>query len=127
MDQNIYALNASDGAKLWNYTTGGTVYSAPAIVDGVVYVGSADTSIYALNVTSGTKLWSYTTNGYVESSPAVVNGVVYVGSLDGNIYALTNPAQKPNEFPTVIFAVAIVVIFSLMVAFVIIRKRNQSN
>jgi eukaryotic-like serine/threonine-protein kinase len=34
-----YALNASTGAKLWSYTTGGYVSSSPAVANGVVYVG----------------------------------------------------------------------------------------
>ena len=39
-DHNVYALNATTGAKLWNYTTGGTCDSSPAVANGVVYVGS---------------------------------------------------------------------------------------
>src|SRR5208283_3347635 len=73
---------------LWRYTTGSWVYSSPAVVDGVVYVGSEDGSVYALNATSGAKIWGYPTGGSVDSSPAVVNGVVYIGSWNGNVYAL---------------------------------------
>ena len=87
-DNNVYALNASTGAKLWSYTTGGPVYSSPAVANGVVYVGSDDNNVYALNAATGAKLWSYSTGGYVHSSPAVANGVVYVGSEDNNVYAL---------------------------------------
>ena len=72
----------------WSYTTGSTVYSSPAVVDGVVYIGSEDNNLYALNATTGAKLWSYTTGDRVDSSPAVANGVVYFGSSDGNVYAL---------------------------------------
>ena len=85
---NVYALNATNGDKLWNYTTGSNVDSSPAVVDGVVYVGSGNGNVYALNASSGAKLWIYTTNGWVDSSPAVVDGVVYVGSFDSNVYAL---------------------------------------
>ena len=51
----------TDGAKLWNYTTGGVVFSSPAVVGGVVYIGSTDNNVYALNATDGAKLWNYTT------------------------------------------------------------------
>ncbi len=83
----------SNGQLLWNYTITGYVGSSPAVVNGVVYVGSDDNNVYALNATTGTKLWNYTTDSYVYSSPAVVNGVVYVGSvenngIDNNVYAL---------------------------------------
>ncbi len=50
-DHNVYALNASTGAKLWSYTTGDTVYSSPAVANGVVYVGSFDNNVYAFALT----------------------------------------------------------------------------
>ena len=43
-DGNLYALNASTGAKLWSYPTGAAVASSPAVANGVVYVGSDDTT-----------------------------------------------------------------------------------
>jgi outer membrane protein assembly factor BamB len=42
----LYALNATTGAKLWSYATGGFVFSSPTVVNGVVYVGSQDDKIY---------------------------------------------------------------------------------
>ena len=62
--------------------------SSPAVVNGVVYIGSDDGNVYALNASTGAMLWSFTTGGRVESSPTVVNGVVYIGSDDDNVYAL---------------------------------------
>jgi outer membrane protein assembly factor BamB len=88
-DNNVYALNATTGTKVWNYTTDNWVqWSSPAVVDGVVYVGSTDNNVYALNATTGTKVWKYATSGAIFSSPAVAGGVVYVGSEDNNVYAL---------------------------------------
>jgi outer membrane protein assembly factor BamB len=49
-------LNANTGAKLWQFTTGGPVYSSPAVVaNGVVYVGSNDKNVYALKASTGAK------------------------------------------------------------------------
>jgi outer membrane protein assembly factor BamB len=62
--------------------------SSPAVVKGVLYVGSQDHSVYALNASTGAKLWSHATGDIVASSPAVANGVIYVGSNDHNLYAL---------------------------------------
>jgi outer membrane protein assembly factor BamB len=89
-DHNFYALNASTGAFIWNYTIGspGVDLSSPAVVGGVVYVGSLDHNVYALNATTGALIWNYTTGAPVLSSPAVVGGVVYIGSSDHNVYAL---------------------------------------
>jgi outer membrane protein assembly factor BamB len=85
----------------WGYTTGNSVYSSPAVVNGVVYIGSGDGNVYALNAATGAKLWNYTTGNQVSSSPAVVNGVVYVGSYDGNVYALNAATgAKLWNYPT---------------------------
>ncbi len=73
----------------WKFGAGNIVYSSPAVVNGVVYVGSYDHNVYALNAQTGAKIWSYKTGSYVSwSSPAVADGVVYVGSFDHNVYAL---------------------------------------
>src|SRR5665647_2558881 len=80
----------SNGNLLWNYKTGGSVTSSPAVVDGVVYVGSEspDNNVYALNATTGLKLWNSPVGGGVtDSSPAVVDGMVYVGAEDNQVYA----------------------------------------
>jgi len=73
---------------IWNYTTGGTVDSSPAVVDGKVYVGSWDNNVYCLNASDGKVIWSYPTDYMVSSSPAVVDGKIYIGSYDDNVYCL---------------------------------------
>ncbi|MFF9403827.1 PQQ-binding-like beta-propeller repeat protein, partial [Streptomyces sp. NPDC014744] len=72
----------------WAYATDGKVQSSPAVVDGVVYIGSDDHHLYALDAATGNKKWAYATDGKVQSSPAVVDGVVYIGSDDHHLYAL---------------------------------------
>ena len=66
---SVSALNASTGVELWGYTMGASElsggYSSPAVVGGVVYVGSGDGNIYALNASTGDKLWSYLTASFV--------------------------------------------------------------
>ena len=49
-DNNVYALNAKTGAKLWSFTTGSSVTSSPAVANGVVYVGSYDGKVYAFGL-----------------------------------------------------------------------------
>jgi len=56
-----------------SFETGYNVASSPAVVNGVVYVGSGDrfggNTFYALYASNGTELWNYTTGDYVFSSP----------------------------------------------------------
>lgn len=40
---NMYALDASTGAVLWSFASGGSVFSAPAVVHGRLYWGSGYT------------------------------------------------------------------------------------
>jgi outer membrane protein assembly factor BamB len=87
-DGKILALNASNGAILWNYQTGGGVHSSPAVADNVVYFGSWDNYVYALNASTGAVLWTHKTGSYVQSSPTVANGLVFVASYDANVSAL---------------------------------------
>jgi outer membrane protein assembly factor BamB len=76
-------------AQKWAVTTGDIVFSSPAVVNGVVYVGSFDHKVYALDAATGAVEWTTTTGGAVESSPAVANGVVYIGAWDDHtVYAL---------------------------------------
>jgi outer membrane protein assembly factor BamB len=77
-------LNVNNVGRLqlkWSYATGNAI-AAPAVANGVVYVGSDQ--LYALNASTGALLWSYAIG--VGGAPAVANGVVYVCS--GNVYAL---------------------------------------
>ena len=69
---------------LWRYKTGDSVNS-PAVVDGVVYVGSGDGYLYAVDATSGDLRWRYEAGSWV-LSPVVVDGVVYVSSGDDYDY-----------------------------------------
>ena len=82
MTDKLYAINGKSGVKLWEFETGGSVLSSPAIgSDGTVYVGSEDKKLYAINGKSGVKLWEFETGNAVCSSPAIgSDGTVYVGS-----------------------------------------------
>jgi outer membrane protein assembly factor BamB len=78
----------STNHTIWGYTLGGSVFSSPAVVGGLVYVGSEDNNVYCLNASTGTQVWKYTTSGEVWSSPAVAGGEVFISSDDGEVYAL---------------------------------------
>jgi outer membrane protein assembly factor BamB len=77
-----------DGELKWIFTAGGAIHSSPAVVNGVVYVGSRDEYLYALNAKTGEQIWTFRTGSWVDSSPIVVDGVVYCGSNDGHLYAI---------------------------------------
>ncbi|HUA14131.1 MAG TPA: PQQ-binding-like beta-propeller repeat protein [Verrucomicrobiae bacterium] len=79
---------ATFNAIKWKFHTGGRVISSPAVVNGVVYVGSTDCNLYAIDAASGAQKWKFETKGWVVSSPAVDAGTVYFLSYDSNFYAV---------------------------------------
>jgi eukaryotic-like serine/threonine-protein kinase len=85
----------------WKFHTGGRVISSPAVVNGVVYVGSTDGNLYAIDAVSGAQKWKVEAKAWEVSSPAVVSGVVYFLSYDGHLYALdAATAQVKWKFAT---------------------------
>jgi outer membrane protein assembly factor BamB len=93
----ISPSNVSSLVLRFTAATGGIGMSSPAVVNGVVYIGSEDGKLYAFDAAGNTScsgvpktcapLWTASTGSIIESSPAVVNGVVYIGSEDGKLYA----------------------------------------
>jgi eukaryotic-like serine/threonine-protein kinase len=72
----------------WSFHTNGEVVSSPAIVGGVVYIGSNDGNLYAIDEPSGKLHWKFETGSAIPSSPAVAAGIIYFASYDGNFYAV---------------------------------------
>lgn len=88
----VVALNL-DGSLAWSLQTGPDynnfgVLSAPAVSQGMVFVGYTDVTchkcfgISALDADSGQVLWRYPTNGPVYSGPSIVNGGLFVAEFE---------------------------------------------
>lgn len=73
----------------WKFAAQGQVLSSPALVNGVLFVGSADHRLYALDAKTGKNRWEFKTDSGVASSPAVSEGTVYFSSYDGAFYAVS--------------------------------------
>jgi outer membrane protein assembly factor BamB len=95
-DNNLYAIDAGSGDRIWNFTDfdNNWVSSTPAVADGILYIGGYRNKVYALDAMTGALVWNYTvpsryvTRISVSSSPAVANGIVYIGNFDGTLYAI---------------------------------------
>ncbi len=89
------------GTPIWEFKTGGSVFSSPAIgPDVTVYVGSGDDKLYAINGKSGVKLWEFVTGSGVDSSPVIgSDGSVYVGSNDKSLYAIKTDSKGLAKSP----------------------------
>jgi eukaryotic-like serine/threonine-protein kinase len=97
---SFYAIDAEEGAVLWETNTGGRIRSTAAIHGDEVYYLDDTSTLYALNRASGEPLWSAKLNDvfvgtslidqwdYYIASPAVTEDTIYIGSEGIYFYAL---------------------------------------
>lgn len=95
---NLWAVNTKNGAKVWgrqlseyalsgSFTGSYNSRTSPAVINGVVYVGTQEGAwLLAINAANGTLLWKTQLEGpatdpfaMITASPTVHNGVVYTG------------------------------------------------
>ena len=104
---NLYSLNGSTGAVLWNTSFRADddgvvppVSQAPTVsADGIVYA-PVDIYVYGLDGASGAHLWAFAASGTVSTSVSIgTNGIIYFGSIDAHVYALHGYVASPT--PTV--------------------------
>jgi len=89
------------GEVKWKFKTEGKIFSSPAVLDGIAFIGSEDDNLYAINVKTGKQKWKFKTAGAVHSSPAVYHNRVYFGSFDGYYYAVDiNTGRQKWKFKT---------------------------
>ena len=85
----------SANQTLWSYTTSGAVYSSPAVVDGVVYVGSADGNVYAFAASASAGLLPQ-----IETYAVIAVVVIVVVAIVAAVYLFVRrrkPGQPPDQ------------------------------
>jgi len=96
-DGVVYSLGLEDGLVQWSHETEGasllsedfgfdrkSIIASPAVVEGVVYVGSRDGQMYALDQATGERLWRVSHEvSWAMSSPAVSGDALFSGTSDG--------------------------------------------
>jgi outer membrane protein assembly factor BamB len=89
MDGRLYARDATSGAPLWNFQTGGPIRHSPGASRSFIITGSYDGYTYALNINTGSLAWK-TFTGSSATAPLIDEGNqrVYVGSTYGTLSAL---------------------------------------
>ncbi len=88
-DNNLYALQATDGAFRWKFATEGGLAASPVVdpQNQVVIIGSEDSVVYAIEIRTGRIVWTIMTNKPVRCTARVALGHVFFGSDDGKLYA----------------------------------------
>jgi outer membrane protein assembly factor BamB len=85
-DGKVYSFAARTGQLAWSQSTGGFVYSSPAVarVPGTkptVYIGSYSGRFYALDARSGNTIWTHNAGGKISGGATVIGRVVYFSNL----------------------------------------------
>lgn len=97
-EQKFYALNETNGDKIWVYDPQEdvTVYS-PTVADGRVFVGfvfnrgypNYDSVIFAFDEITGEELWNYSIGYFIIDSPAVAEDMIFfAGGRTNTVFAL---------------------------------------
>lgn len=85
-DGRVYSFETGDGDVAWSHSTGGYVYSGPAVANTkhsppTVFIGSFDGNVYALDAKDGGVRWSRSAGGQVIGSLTAIGDVVYVAEF----------------------------------------------
>jgi len=86
--------DAEEWKLLWKHNNHSTAYSDPALVEGVIYVGSEDHHFYALHAKDHQVIWSFPTQGQIHGEPLVTQEHVYFESDDRKLYKLHRDSGK---------------------------------
>jgi outer membrane protein assembly factor BamB len=106
IDKNLYCLDATTGARVFTFPSGGMILSSPAVVDGSVYFNSmtpgANGTIYKIDANTGNTIWTLKlpylrtqtsrfngeSGGDIGAAPVIAKGAIYQawdgGSPDPN-------------------------------------------
>lgn len=106
-DGRIYSYDIENGLLAWSRSTGGYVYSGPAVsatgkTPPTVFIGSFDSNIYALNAKTGETRWSKPVGGQVIGSLTVLGQTVYIAEFT-NTTTLgynTRTGRQVFQYPT---------------------------
>ncbi|MBN1249075.1 MAG: PQQ-like beta-propeller repeat protein, partial [Anaerolineae bacterium] len=88
-DGEVYALNVTDGAKVWEFSTRDRVWATPVVVDGTVYIASLDHHLYAVDLQTGAEQWRIEVAGAIAATPVYDGaGYLWVGDFASTLYQL---------------------------------------
>lgn len=85
---NVYALDPSDGAIVWQTGLNGPIWTSPAIAGDRLYVGHSGGEVVALRATDGEIVWRYDVGTVVRASVLVIGDFVIAGTMAGDLVVL---------------------------------------
>lgn len=91
-DSSLSATNLADLEVAWTFGVEGAsaARAQPAVVDGVMVMGSPSGQVYALDVASGCHYWTYAAIAEVRAAPTIV----YVEDLDATVAIVADQSNR---------------------------------
>ena len=99
-DQNVYAVSARTGRKIWSFQTDGRVNTSAAYSSGRIFIATNGGSLYALNARTGRLAWRaqsqsrFGSREFFYATPVVAYGRVFIGNTDGTMLAFGRRTGK---------------------------------
>jgi outer membrane protein assembly factor BamB len=84
--KSLLAVDSTNGKELWR-TEPRDMFTAPAVANGLIYVGNFDGYFYAFDQKTGGEKWKFHSGGLFWAGPAADGNTVYAGN-DDLVYAL---------------------------------------
>jgi outer membrane protein assembly factor BamB len=102
-DGHMYALDASTGALLWKYKSGGPILFSAAYDDGIIYFAANDARAYALDASDGSLVWrsgKLPGAGFHSFWPVVYGGYLILAAGHNYVmdYELSLPGDLGSKF-----------------------------
>ncbi len=97
----VVAYDGATGNRLWGLNGVMSVFTTPAVADGVTYLATvegylSDTVMTALNLGDGSVRWKHPMGrAVVASSPVVAGEYLYYGAGDGALHVLARQTGQP--------------------------------
>ena len=88
LDGTLFALNLSDGTKVWEYKTKSGFPASPAYANGRIIVGDYDGNLHCVDAKNGEKQWIFTAGAEISSSVNIHGEQILFGSQDATLYCL---------------------------------------
>ena len=103
-DQELRALDLSNGKERFAKDLGALCPGSPALLEGKIVVATDGGRVLCLSPDGKQQFWTFEgveNQAMVYASPAVADGIVVVGARDRNVYGLDLASGKPKwKFPT---------------------------
>jgi len=103
-NNNVYALNLSNGQNAWAVAPGGTLNSTPAYDPDTqsLFVCSSNGNLYKLNTSNGSTIGTFNAGSALDTAPLIVGDRVYVTANNGTLFAINkNTMQKIWQYDVV--------------------------